>query len=279
MSFLQAILELVHQDPGDRGLARQEVNLLTETAGHYEQACNSLSHPGGVVLLTGFFIPTAEPPGPETDGPPGAIHLARVLTRLGFKVAIAAESYCHDALRAGLEYWGLLEQVPLLVAPLQPADQFTQDFWHLATKAVGEVTHWISIERAGPSHTVDTLREQPQFESQDLEHFLAITKPGKRGRILTMSGHDITEQTSPLHLLFEKSFSQDHGITRIGIGDGGNEIGMGAIPWQVIQQNIQNGGEIACAIPADFLLVAGGEQLGRLGPVGLAASPAPYCPR
>ncbi len=40
-----------------------------------------------------------------------------------------------------------------------------------------------------------------------------------------MRGIDITESTSPAHWLFE----DDGRPTTIGIGDGGNEIGMGKI--------------------------------------------------
>ena len=44
---------------------------------------------------------------------------------------------------------------------------------------------------------------------------------------------------------------------RIGIGDGGNEIGMGKIPHSTIVKNIPNGREIHCRVPTDHLIVAG----------------------
>ena len=53
----------------------------------------------------------------------------------------------------------------------------------------------------------------------------------------------------------------DHASRRrtvtIGIGDGGNEIGMGKIPHETIVKNIPNGDLIHCRVPTDHLIVAG----------------------
>ena len=57
-------------------------------------------------------------------------------------------------------------------------------------------------------------------------------------------------------------------VTTIGIGDGGNEIGMGKIPWEVIRRNIPGGGPIACRVPTDHLIVCG---VSNWGAYGLAA--------
>jgi hypothetical protein len=54
----------------------------------------------------------------------------------------------------------------------------------------------------------------------------------------------------------------------IGVGDGGNEIGMGKVRWDVIRRNIPNGGLIACRVPTDYLLVCG---VSNWGAYGLAA--------
>jgi hypothetical protein len=57
----------------------------------------------------------------------------------------------------------------------------------------------------------------------------------------------------------------------IGIGDGGNEIGMGKIPWDTIRRNIPNGGKIACRVATDHLIVAG---VSNWGAFALAAGVA-----
>jgi hypothetical protein len=47
------------------------------------------------------------------------------------------------------------------------------------------------------------------------------------------------------------------GRTTIGIGDGGNEIGMGKLPWETIRRNVPQGGLVACRVPTDYLIVCG----------------------
>ena len=72
-----------------------------------------------------------------------------------------------------------------------------------------------------------------------------------------MRGRDITEFTAPAHLLFERTAGRTPRIATIGIGDGGNEIGMGKVPRDTIRRNIPNGELIACRVPTDHLIVAG----------------------
>ena len=83
-----------------------------------------------------------------------------------------------------------------------------------------------------------------------------------------MRGRDITASMSPAHRFFEAANRKEQGIVTIGIGDGGNEIGMGKIPWAVIRRNIPNGGLVACRVPTDHLIVCG---VSNWGAYGLAA--------
>ena len=45
-------------------------------------------------------------------------------------------------------------------------------------------------------------------------------------------------------------------IVTIGIGDGGNEIGMGKV-LERVNTNVKNGCEIACTVASDYLVTAG----------------------
>ena len=85
-----------------------------------------------------------------------------------------------------------------------------------------------------------------------------------------MRGRDISAYMAPAHRLFEDA-EQSPRITTIGIGDGGNEIGMGKIPWDVIRRNVPNGGLIACRVPTDHLIVCG---VSNWGAYALAAGVA-----
>lgn len=67
-----------------------------------------------------------------------------------------------------------------------------------------------------------------------------------------MRGRDITAEAQP-----DDNFLHNTGCLTIGIGDGGNEIGMGKIPHETIVKNIPNGDLIHCRVPTDHLIVAG----------------------
>ena len=228
---LAAILAAVQTDPGNRGLARDpHDNLFTATAGDFQAACRSIAEHTQPVLsvVTGFIIPTAEPPTFETDGPLGAVLLARALFPLGISVCCLAELACSLSLDAGFS----VARIPAAqVVRNVPHDDALHGLWARGVNAsLGPPTHTIALERAGPA---------------------------ANGRCHTMRGRDITEQMLPAHHLFGSSRSGEKLWETIGIGDGGNEIGMGKIPHETIVKNIPNGDLIHCRVPTDHLIVCG----------------------
>jgi hypothetical protein len=251
---LDRMRDIVQHDVGNRGLCTDpQRNLVSETLGDFRAACHSLAeHPSpGLAVVTGFFIPTANPPAAETDGPLGAVFLARALVPLGIRVAIAADANCTAALHAGLAACGLQERVMVVALPSPAEAQTMAPDGYLAvfrkqTADLG-LTHLLTTERVGPSHTPASV-QHPKF--------IAAVAPAHWDRCHTMRGRDITDQTSPAHWLFE-GFRHQGGVPSIGIGDGGNEIGMGKLPWDVIRHNIPAGGLVACRVPVDHLIVAG----------------------
>jgi D-glutamate cyclase len=228
---LDAIRQAIQIDIGDRGLARDPGdNLFTACRDDLANACQSIAqHPAPRVgIITGFMIPSVEPPTGETDGPPGAIFLARALTRIGIPCVFLADASCVDALWAGLPLLGCSPGLLLIDLPTNP------DF-AAALRQTQPLSHLIAIERSGPSYDFATI---PQAD---------------RGRNHTMRGRDITELTFPAHQLFEGP--RDY--VTIGIGDGGNEIGMGKVPYPTVCRNIPNGDKVACRVATDHLIVAG----------------------
>lgn len=228
---LRAILDAIQTDVGNRGLARDRTdNLLTACPNDLADACRSIANHAAprVGIVTGFMIPTVDPPTGETDGPPGALFLAQVFSRLGIPCVLLSDASGYDALWAGLELLALSQEVTLVDLPmdLDPA---------AVSHSTRPVTHLIAIERSGPSYEFDSL------------------PPEHRGRNHTMRGRDITDLTAPAHFLFEGARS----YVTIGIGDGGNEIGMGRVPYQTICKNIPNGELTACRTATDHLIVAG----------------------
>ena len=210
---LAAILAAVQTDPGNRGLARDpHDNLFTATAGQFQAACRSIAeHPSPRVrIYTGFFIPTAEPPAFETDGPLGALVLRAIFREL---------------------------EIPLQVCGEYPVVRVAGSGDRVETP-----THLIALERPGP--TAD-------------------------GSFRTMRGRDITQYHQAVHAEYEVDARR--ASYSIGIGDGGNEIGMGKISPEVIASNVYNGTEVHCRVATDYLIVAG---VSNWGAYALAAGVA-----
>jgi hypothetical protein len=302
---LEAMRDLVQVDVNNRGLhANADTNLINAWPNDYALACRDLAQtPNAVVgIVTGFYIPDARPPSGETDGPLGAVFLARALTPLGIRVVLAAENWCAPALRAGLQACGLQESVRLVVLPTAEEIGYEPEVKNLEehldqrsvvrgllTDRLGPLTHLIALEKAGPNHnafslllqqrrpatTIDVLRlylseeslaheiiasqarTAPDKQLQGLFNLFFHEVPSHRQtRCYTMKGIDITANTSPAHVLF-KGHRTTPAFTTIGIGDGGNEIGMGKIPWEVIRRNVANGSLVACQTESDYLIVSG----------------------
>jgi hypothetical protein len=270
---LDAVRALIQEDAGGRGLrADPAANLVTASAGDFRDACVSVAREphAAVAVVTGFLIPHATPPAGETDGSLGALFLARALTPLGVRVALVADPFCRRALQAGLSACGLTRQVPLLTLPpgRDTWPSFLELDWPAFTRHAFPLTHLLALERAGPSHTLDSLQRQAGAAlGEAYLEFLHEVPPEHQDRCHTMRGVDITDQMSPAHLLFEAVQGRP-GVTTVGIGDGGNEIGMGKVPWAVVRRNVPRGGLVACRVPADYLIVAG---VSNWGAYGLAA--------
>jgi len=227
---LDALRDLIQQDVGQRGLARDpDDNLFTRTASDFADACRSiaLARSPWVCIVTGFYIPHGQPPACETDGPLGAVFLARALSALGIDVLLIADATMGNAIEVGLEALHVSAEssgVRTFYLGKEPYDiGFIENRW--------PYTHLIALERVGPSHADN--------------------------RCHSMRGRDITEFTAPAHVLFERAAQHMTKATTIGIGDGGNEIGMGKVPWDTIRRNIPNGELIACRVAAEHLIVAG----------------------
>src|SRR5262245_51223972 len=197
---LHAIRDLIQEDVGNRGLRTDpDCNLITETAGDFAAACRSIAETSGACLwvVTGFFIPTGNPPCGETDGPLGALFLARALPPLGVELVLLTDDFCTGALQVGLQAAGLQDCVRLVTLPRpdHPASASAEPYWREVSNNAtpSSPTHLVALERVGPSQA---------------------------GICHTMRGRDITALMSPAHHLFDTA--RVRGLRTIGIGDGGD---------------------------------------------------------
>jgi len=187
-----------------------------------------------VAIITGFYVPGGTPPAAETDGPVGAALLAASLARLSVPCRLVTDEPCRATCAAALRGAGAAG-VPLDVVKLGVVVDDIVALW----RRLG-VTHAISIERCGRSAD---------------------------GAPRNMRGEDISAFTTPLDDLFLAGPWQ-----RIAVGDGGNEIGMGSVPAALIGEFVAHGETIACATPADHLIVAGVSNWGAYALIGALAA-------
>jgi hypothetical protein len=132
---------------------------------------------------------------------------------------------------------------------------------------VDAVPEQIDLEVAATNErSVYRLRKSLENADRPITHLIAIERvsPAADGKPHREHGWDMSRETAPLHLLFEDPTWQRRWTT-IGIGDGGNEIGMGSLPPDVVDTEIPNGRVIAAKTPADFLIVAGVSNWGGYG--------------
>ena len=123
----------------------------------------------------------------ETDGPPGAIAIGDALQSLDRRVIYIADAHTTPMLRDWLG--DRAEVVEFPIADVETSQQAAADL----------------------------------IQQLDLGLLISIERCGRTGddTYLNMRSLDITPHTARVDYLFE------HGIPSVGIGDGGNEIGMG----------------------------------------------------
>ncbi len=228
---LNILRDLIQQDIAHRGLGKDPAsNLLNHVPDDFADACTSIAaHPNPhLAVVTGFFIADAVPPSAETDGPLGAVFLQRALAYLGIPVVILTDSFCIQAVRAGLNAAGQDETSAQILSDLidNQANALSEAWDKLFHERA--ITHLVALERVGPASDQ---------------------------KCYSMRGIDISSFMYPAEHLFDRARAGR--LTTIGIGDGGNEIGMGKIPASIIARNIPRGDLIACRTATDYLIVAG----------------------
>jgi hypothetical protein len=230
VDVVAAIERLVARDVG-----RGSELLARHTAGSLRRAAVSLLDAPSpkVGIITGFFVPGADPPAAETDGPVGAVQVAAAITALGGSARILTDESCVPVLEAAIDAAGLAVQLDAAPLEIQYAE------WEKHYRP--DLTHMIAIERVGPDWSGGPPRN--------------------------MRGESVEAWTAPLHRAYMAG-----PWTRIAIGDGGNELGMGSLPHDAVAEIVANGELIHCGVSADALVVAGTSNWGAAGLVAALAA-------
>ena len=195
--------------------------------GELRRAVDALAAARRAVIVTGFPVRSAGVA--ETDGPPGSAALGQALCALGCEVLHATDALGAPLLRSlGCE--------PLLTPLLDPRAP--------------------AGERAAAARTwLEELRP---------DCLVAIERPGRAadGEYRNMRGESITHLVSALDEAFLQAPALS--IATVGVGDGGNEVGMGRVRERVAAA-VPRGAEIASVVPVDHLVVTGVSTWGAWG--------------
>jgi len=134
----------------------------------------------------------------ETDGPVGTYFLTKAIQKLGFKPIIITDEYCR----------GFFEGIAYIDIIYVSFNEPNFDTYFDGLLEMYKPVSLISVERCGRN---------------------------KKGAYCNMRGVNISEFTAPIDELFDKAFLKD--IYTVGIGDGGNEIGMGNL-YDIIERKL-----------------------------------------
>lgn len=149
------------------------------------------------LITTGF--PIANVKKSETDGPLGAAVLAKELNKIGFKIVFLTES---------------------LHAKILKNVCYSLDFKNFDLIIISRKNHGLIFK---------------SIIDKGFKLFIAIEKPGWNSKKVhhNMHGENISNFCAPIDMIFDLA-NKSNALT-IGIGDGGNEIGMGKIRESVLK--------------------------------------------
>ncbi|NXX48871.1 GLUCM protein, partial [Tricholaema leucomelas] len=223
---INALETLIGTDPGERGI----IHLRGQ--GELLKACLSMSHARSVLLTTGFPTHFTYEPPEENDGPPGALAIAAMLQALEKEVAIVTDQRAMNLNKKIIEeavQIGILKKpIPLLSYQRESADSALTFLCENGNPGKPRFDHLVAIERAGMAAD---------------------------GNYYNARKVNIKHLVDPIDELFLAA-QIIPGVTTTGVGDGGNELGMGKVK-DAVKKHIKNGDVIACDVEADFAVVAG----------------------
>lgn len=270
--LISEIETLIRRDPARRGLIGAEGD--GPGKGELARASTILAEPPTAIgLITGFFVPQHHQPNnpiehqpntthssaagnAETDGPPGTAMLADVLTELDIPVTVITDEFCEPVVRSACTN-SATAHCEIVASPTEIRAATEWRAQVLSQPSFRRISHFIAIERVGPGHmTVSASNRQTPKHSSVRD---SADDPWQPGHCCNMRGESIEAFSASIHLLLEAAVSANPNTQVIGIGDGGNEIGMGRFSWDELRTRLSgpNADRVPCRTPADATIVAG----------------------
>ncbi|XP_055087186.1 D-glutamate cyclase, mitochondrial isoform X2 [Periophthalmus magnuspinnatus] len=223
---IRQLENIIREDPGERGISA--IFLKDELL----LSCLALSHAFSVLITTGFPTHYMHNPPDETDGPPGAFAMANMLLSLGKRVTMVTDQRClqlnQDIMNEAVSSGVLAAPIPL-----------------------------VTFEDNSPDSALNFLCHHGDITKPRYDHLVAIERSGRAadGNYYNMRGVNIKHMVDPIDNLFIAA-KDIPGILTTGIGDGGNELGMGKLKERV-KSRMPKGELIACDVAADYAVTCG----------------------
>ncbi|MDN5925873.1 MAG: DUF4392 domain-containing protein [Hyphomicrobiales bacterium] len=236
--FLVDLYEAALNEGGGRPLTARAAELLKE----------AVSKGDTVFLLTGAGYPPQMPTG-ESDGPPGAAVLARML------------------------YWGL-NAVPVYLCekkhegPIRASSEAADVMIHPIDLAIDRGFGAGLLTAPDRQEEVEAWSAEI-FERYDPKAIVCIERlgPASDGRVYNATGIVKGPETEIVDLAPLLSEAARRGVGSIGIGDHGNEIGFGRIQ-SAVREIMPAGKTNACTVATDVLIPC---MMSNWGASGIAA--------
>jgi len=257
---------LLALDPGARGIGK-----LFQFGGA-RRAAEALWGARRVVITTGFVVASGTA---ETDGPPGAAVLGRALRHLGADVGYVTDAVTAPVLAATLAALGEPKDVTCYPAGPEAARDTLERM---------RPSHLVAIERPGraqdgvyrnmrgddvsawnaPLDDLFLLAGKTRARNPGRPGVRSTGRPGERSPAhLEQATHGTSRSRGPRYNKDRFGRTADR-VTTIGVGDGGNEIGMGNVRAR-LRGATALAKRIASVVRVDHLVVAGVSNWGAYG--------------
>jgi Domain of unknown function (DUF4392) len=191
--LMSALLACVQNDAASRGIR----SFCSATAGDLLGAAQALIGSGRIVaIMTGFPCNMQHTPPTETDGPAGALCLAKACIALGKRVIMLTDECNAEVLMS-------------------------------AVAGAGLAGSQLSLEAFPPAHEWSDADEERLLEvAVAADAVIACERPGAAadGCYYTMRGLDMGQLVAPIDRLVELVSTKQTKVPTIAVGDGGNEV-------------------------------------------------------
>ena len=326
VNVIQKLESLIQQDEGHRGIQSLCIQ------GELYRITEALYNPDikNITIITGFPCFINKDPPTETDGPLGALTIARALLALpnntnthhGKNIKIITDECNEEVILMAVSASGIYEQyngtnsrneIKRITLESFP-NQYIFDISD--AERLKHIADWsdavIAIERPGPNqygeylsmnktkmcHLIAPLEDiigyrlntdgniiQQLLQQQTDNNLCNSNNNNNNNNNINTTDNwfdeELVSTTINSSSLNTNESAQQPSITStvkpflsIGIGDGGNEVGMGKVYHKIISEStIPNKEEIACIVPTTFTLAA---SVSNWGGYSIAAALACY---